>query len=166
RANELFSRILADPKRRWKFNQSPLFLQFLMGTRDFECTPWGNPTYNIFGWQRPCYLLQEGYAATFKELLETTRWERYGKNSGNVTVVKADGTRLEGYVFNRNRDVEVPFVQVFDRAGAGPLDIPYADIRTILFTGKDTAAGNSYAAWLRAKEASQQRLGTPLPPGA
>ena len=83
RANELFSRILADPKRRWKFNQSPLFLQFLMGTRDFECTPWGNPTYNIFGWQRPCYLLQEGYAATFKELLETTRWERYGKKSGN-----------------------------------------------------------------------------------
>src|SRR3989475_2971359 len=83
RANELFSRILADPKRRWKFNQSPLFLQFLMGTRDFECTPWGNPTYTIFGWQRPCYLLQEGYAATFKELLETTRWERYGKKSGN-----------------------------------------------------------------------------------
>ncbi len=83
RANELFSRILTHPQRRWKFNQSPLFLQFLMGKRDFECTPWGNPTYNIFGWQRPCYLLQEGYAATFKELLETTRWERYGRKSGN-----------------------------------------------------------------------------------
>src|SRR5256886_2914729 len=83
RANELFSQILTHPKRRWKFNQSPLFLQFLMGKRDFECTPWGNPTYNIFGWQRPCYLLQEGYAATFKELLETTRWEGYGRKSGN-----------------------------------------------------------------------------------
>jgi hopanoid biosynthesis associated radical SAM protein HpnH len=83
RAHELFRGILGNSKRRWKFNQSPLFLQFLMGTRDFECTPWGNPTYNIFGWQRPCYLLQEGYAATFQELLATTRWEAYGRASGN-----------------------------------------------------------------------------------
>ncbi len=83
RANELFRRMLDGAKRRWKFNQSPLFLQFLMGRRDFECTPWGNPTYNMFGWQRPCYLLQEGYAASFKELLETTRWEQYGRRSGN-----------------------------------------------------------------------------------
>jgi hopanoid biosynthesis associated radical SAM protein HpnH len=83
RANELFQRILSNPKRGWRFNQSPLFLQFLMGKRDYECTPWGNPTFNVFGWQRPCYLLQEGYAATFKELLETTRWENYGRRSGN-----------------------------------------------------------------------------------
>jgi len=83
RANELFRRMLGGAKRRWKFNQSPLFLQFLMGRRDFECTPWGNPTYNMFGWQRPCYLLQEGYAASFKELLETTHWEQYGRRSGN-----------------------------------------------------------------------------------
>jgi hopanoid biosynthesis associated radical SAM protein HpnH len=83
RAHELFSAMLRNPKRRWKFNQSPLFLQFLMGTRDYECTPWGNPTYNVFGWQRPCYLLQEGYAKTFRELLETTRWEEYGRASGN-----------------------------------------------------------------------------------
>jgi hopanoid biosynthesis associated radical SAM protein HpnH len=83
RAHELFSTMLERPQRRWRFNQSPLFLQFLMGRRDFECTPWGNPTYNMFGWQRPCYLLQEGYAASFKELLETTRWEKYGRRSGN-----------------------------------------------------------------------------------
>ncbi len=83
RTHELFGRILSRPKRRWRFNQSPLFLQFLMGKRDYECTPWGNPTYNIFGWQRPCYLLQEGYAETFAELLETTQWERYGRRSGN-----------------------------------------------------------------------------------
>ena len=83
RAHELFSRILSSPKRRWKFNQSPLFLQFLMGKRDYECTPWGNPTYNVFGWQRPCYLLQEGYAATFQELIESTKWEHYGRKSGN-----------------------------------------------------------------------------------
>ena len=81
--HELFRKMLEQPKRRWKFNQSPLFLKFLMGKQDFECTPWGNPTYNVFGWQRPCYLLQEGYAATFQELLETTKWERYGRASGN-----------------------------------------------------------------------------------
>jgi hopanoid biosynthesis associated radical SAM protein HpnH len=83
RANELFSRMLSRPKRRWRFNQSPLFLQFLMGKRDYECTPWGNPTFNIFGWQRPCYLLQEGYAESFHDLMENTRWELYGKRSGN-----------------------------------------------------------------------------------
>jgi hopanoid biosynthesis associated radical SAM protein HpnH len=83
RAHDLFSRVLGRPRRRWKFNQSPLFLQFLMGKQDFECTPWGNPTYNVFGWQKPCYLLQEGYAATFKELMETTAWARYGRASGN-----------------------------------------------------------------------------------
>ena len=83
RAHELFSAMLSNPAPRWKFNQSPLFLQFLMGKRDFECTPWGNPTYNMFGWQRPCYLLQEGYAATFQELMETTTWETYGHRSGN-----------------------------------------------------------------------------------
>jgi hypothetical protein len=54
-----------------------------MGKQDYECTPWGNPTYNVFGWQRPCYLLQEGYAETFDELMTTTRWDRYGRSSGN-----------------------------------------------------------------------------------
>ncbi|OLC16867.1 MAG: hopanoid biosynthesis associated radical SAM protein HpnH [Candidatus Rokubacteria bacterium 13_1_40CM_69_27] len=83
RTHELFSTMLARAKRRWRFNQSPLFLQFLMGKQDFECTPWGNPTYNLFGWQRPCYLLQEGYASTFQELMETTTWEQYGRKSGN-----------------------------------------------------------------------------------
>jgi hypothetical protein len=62
---------------------SPLFLEFLMGKRDYQCTPWGAPAYNIFGWQKPCYLLQDGYASTFKELLEETVWEDYGTASGN-----------------------------------------------------------------------------------
>jgi len=78
RTRSLFSQLLTQRKRQWHFNQSPLFLEFLMGKRDYECTPWGNPTYNIFGWQRPCYLLQEGYAPTFRELMEETEWERYG----------------------------------------------------------------------------------------
>jgi hopanoid biosynthesis associated radical SAM protein HpnH len=83
KTNELFSRMLSNPRKHWKFNQSPLFLRFLMGKHDYECTPWGNPTFNIFGWQRPCYLLQEGYAPSFQELMETTPWERYGRKSGN-----------------------------------------------------------------------------------
>jgi len=64
--------------RGWRFSQSTLFLDFLAGNQDYRCTPWGNPTRNIFGWQRPCYLLGEGYARTFKELMETTDWESYG----------------------------------------------------------------------------------------
>ncbi|MGH7321015.1 MAG: adenosyl-hopene transferase HpnH [Candidatus Rokuibacteriota bacterium] len=83
RTNALFSKMLTSPKRRWRFNQSPLFLQFLMGSHDYECTPWGNPTFNVFGWQRPCYLLQEGYAESFQDLMENTRWEQYGRKSGN-----------------------------------------------------------------------------------
>ncbi len=83
RSHRLFSRMLSNPKPNWRFNQSPLFLQFLMGKRDFECTPWGNPTYNVFGWQRPCYLLQDGYVKTFRELMEETDWSRYGRRSGN-----------------------------------------------------------------------------------
>ena len=83
RTHELFSQILSKAEKRWRFNQSPLFLQFLMGKHDYECTPWGNPTFNIFGWQRPCYLLQEGYAESFKDLMENTRWELYGRKSGN-----------------------------------------------------------------------------------
>jgi hopanoid biosynthesis associated radical SAM protein HpnH len=79
----LFRRLLGKMSPKWRFNQSPLFLQFLMGNYELECTPWGNPTYNIFGWQKPCYLLQEGYAQSFKELLDTTAWEDYGRKSGN-----------------------------------------------------------------------------------
>jgi hypothetical protein len=63
---------------------SPLFLEFLMGKRNYDCTPWGAPAYNIFGWQKPCYLLQDGYTSTFKELMEETVWEDYGTASGNV----------------------------------------------------------------------------------
>jgi hopanoid biosynthesis associated radical SAM protein HpnH len=64
---------------RWSFNHSGLFLDFLAGNQTYQCTPWSNPTYNIFGWQRPCYLLSdEGYAPSYRSLLEDTRWEQYG----------------------------------------------------------------------------------------
>jgi len=62
----------------WSFNQSSLFLDFLAGNQQYHCTPWGNPTRNVFGWQRPCYLLGEGYARSFKELMEETDWDSYG----------------------------------------------------------------------------------------
>jgi hopanoid biosynthesis associated radical SAM protein HpnH len=83
RSRRLFAQIFAPPHKAWRFNQSPLFLRFLIGKEDFDCTPWGNPTYNIFGWQRPCYLLQDGYASTFRELMEDTDWSSYGHASGN-----------------------------------------------------------------------------------
>jgi hopanoid biosynthesis associated radical SAM protein HpnH len=67
-----------DRGRRWSFSQSALFLDFLAGNQEYRCTPWGNPTRNVFGWQRPCYLLGEGFAKTFKELMETTDWDAYG----------------------------------------------------------------------------------------
>ena len=64
--------------KNWSFSQSGLFLDFLAGNQEYHCTPWGNPTRTVFGWQRPCYLLGEGYAKTFKELMEGTDWDAYG----------------------------------------------------------------------------------------
>ncbi|MGH9510514.1 MAG: adenosyl-hopene transferase HpnH [Terriglobales bacterium] len=83
RTRRLFRAILSNRKTSWKFNLSPLFQEFLMGKRQYACTPWGMPTYNIFGWQKPCYLLQDGYADTFQQLLDETDWANYGTESGN-----------------------------------------------------------------------------------
>jgi len=82
---EFFKSALAPAKSRgWIFNHSPFYLEFLKGERELECTPWGNPNYTIFGWQRPCYLLSDGgYARTFRELMEETDWSKYGVASGN-----------------------------------------------------------------------------------
>jgi hopanoid biosynthesis associated radical SAM protein HpnH len=76
---ELFRSIFRMGKSRsWKFNQSSMYLDFLAGNQTYECTPWGNPTRNVFGWQRPCYLVGEGYAKSFQELMDTTAWDQYG----------------------------------------------------------------------------------------
>ena len=79
-SKQLFRDIFSlGKKRRWRLNHSSLFLDFLAGNQSYRCTPWGNPTRNVFGWQRPCYLLvDEGYAPTFKALMEETNWDRYG----------------------------------------------------------------------------------------
>ena len=83
RTRRLFRAMMSNRKKTWRFNQSPLFLEYLMGKRTYNCTPWGMPTYNLFGWQKPCYLLQDGYAESYKELMETTEWDGYGTQSGN-----------------------------------------------------------------------------------
>jgi hopanoid biosynthesis associated radical SAM protein HpnH len=79
-STQLFKEAFADGRRkRWRLNHSPLFLDFLEGKVDFECTPWGIPSYSVFGWQRPCYLMADGYAETYQELLDTTDWSAYGR---------------------------------------------------------------------------------------
>ncbi|MCD0485966.1 adenosyl-hopene transferase HpnH [Streptacidiphilus sp. ASG 303] len=77
---ELFRKAFAGGnRRRWRLNQSPLFLDFLEGKVDFECTAWGIPNYSLFGWQRPCYLMSDGYVPTYRELVEKTDWSKYGR---------------------------------------------------------------------------------------
>ena len=79
KTKQLFRDLLSRAgAKRWKFSQSTLFMDFLAGNQTYHCTPWGNPTRNIFGWQRPCYLLSEGYASSFKELMDDTDWQSYG----------------------------------------------------------------------------------------
>jgi hopanoid biosynthesis associated radical SAM protein HpnH len=80
KTKQLFRDIFArgNGGKNWKFSQSSMFLDFLAGNQTYHCTPWGNPTRTVFGWQRPCYLLGEGYAKTFKELMEGTDWDKYG----------------------------------------------------------------------------------------
>ncbi|MBV8915225.1 MAG: adenosyl-hopene transferase HpnH [Acetobacteraceae bacterium] len=79
KTKQLFRDILKRGRGKgWKFTQSPLFMNFLAGNESYRCTPWGKPTRNVFGWQRPCYLLGEGYAKSFAELMDTTDWDRYG----------------------------------------------------------------------------------------
>ncbi len=77
---ELFSKAFGGGNRkRWRLNHSPLFLDFLEGKADFGCTAWGIPSYSLFGWQRPCYLMADGYTETYRELVETTDWDSYGR---------------------------------------------------------------------------------------
>ena len=79
KTKELFRKVFALGKgKKWNLTHSGMFLDFLAGNQEFHCTPWGMPTRNIFGWQKPCYLLGEGYAKTFTELMETTDWDAYG----------------------------------------------------------------------------------------
>jgi hopanoid biosynthesis associated radical SAM protein HpnH len=106
RTKQLFRDVFRRGRRgrAWSFSQSSLFLDFLAGNQQYHCTPWGNPTRNVFGWQRPCYLLGEGYAKTFRELMESTDWDAYGTgnyekcancmvHSGNEATAVTDAVR-------------------------------------------------------------------------
>jgi hopanoid biosynthesis associated radical SAM protein HpnH len=100
---------------KWRFNQSSMFLDFLAGNQSYQCTPWSNPTYNVFGWQRPCYLLvDEGYAETFQELMETTNWSRYGtgrnpKCDNCMAHCGYEGTAVDDTMANPLRALSVLF---------------------------------------------------------
>jgi hopanoid biosynthesis associated radical SAM protein HpnH len=234
RTVQLFRRIFAAGGARakqWRFNQSPLFLEFLLGERDYECTPWAMPSYGVFGWQKPCYLLQDGYAQSYRELLDTTAWSRFGRASGNpkcrdcmvhsgfeasavddafsswrglaamaratlfgprkrsaqraegersssgsppltagnapsrgwsadtsadalrtafeyrgdVTLTLADGSAVEGYVANVGADS----LRLWSKGSTALRDVPIAAVQRVALTGRDPAAGQSFASWQR-----------------
>ncbi len=132
RSRRLFRAILSNRKKSWEFNTHPLFSEFLMGKhQDFDCTPWGMPTFSIFGWQKPCYLLQDGYADTFNELMETVDWKNYGAKSGNprcancmvhsgyeATAVDYNFSSLKGFLLTAKKYM---FPSTYEDAGATKL---------------------------------------------
>jgi hopanoid biosynthesis associated radical SAM protein HpnH len=122
KTKDLFRAILARGKgKKWPLSHSTLYLDFLAGNQTYRCTPWGFPTRNIFGWQRPCYLLNEGYAKTFKELMETTDWDGYG--TGNYEKC-ADCMAHCGYESTAAAD-----------ASANPLKLAWVKLRGIRTDG-------------------------------
>ena len=123
RTRRLFRGILSNRKKSWKFNQSVLFLEFLMGKKQYACTPWGMPTYNIFGWQKPCYLLQDGYADSFQELLDSVEWANYGTESGNPKCANC---------------------MVHSGYEASAVDFTFSGLRGIWETAKSTLFGGQY----------------------
>jgi hopanoid biosynthesis associated radical SAM protein HpnH len=140
RTRRLFRGILSNRKKQWQFNMSPLFLEFLMGKRDYACTPWGMPTYNIFGWQKPCYLLQDGYADTFAELMESTGWENYGTESGNPKC--ANCMVHSGYEATSVNDIFGSIRGIFDAAKA-TIFSTYPDAGALKLLQEDAAPVHS-----------------------
>jgi len=150
RTRRMFRAILSNRKKSWQFNLSPLFLEFLMGKRTYPCTPWGMPTYNVFGWQRPCYLLQDGYAETFSELLGTTTWNNYGTESGNpacancmvhsgyeASAVNATFSSLGGFLATVKATL---FTRYRDEAALRMLEEPPAPVHPLIQISPQIAA--------------------------
>ena len=125
KTKQLFRDILKRGQGKgWKFTQSPLFMNFLAGNEDYRCTPWGKPTRNVFGWQRPCYLLGEGYTKTFQELMDSTDWDKYG--TGNYEKC-ADCMVHSGYESTAVMDAVKSPMKTIVTAFRGPkLDGPMA----------------------------------------
>ena len=139
RTRALFNKILSNRKKNWVFNQSPLFLEYLMGKRQYACTPWGMPTYNVFGWQKPCYLLQDGYADTFQELIDTTSWDSYGTESGNPKCANC---------------------MVHSGYEASAVDHTFGSIKGLFATAKAVLFGGAYA-----DAEAERALAEPVPHG-
>jgi hypothetical protein len=166
RNQSMFRKILSNRDARWRFNMSPLFLEFLMGKRSLHCTAWGMPAYGIFGWQKPCYLLQDGYADTFGELLDSTAWEKYGYESGNPKCAncmlhsgyeasavdytfsfKGVFATVRAMLFSRYRDAEARDQIALEKAPAPLVQIAALPARPTL-QGADIAAGEQLTASL------------------
>ena len=122
----------ADGKAKWPLNHSSLYLDFLAGNQSYQCTPWSNVTYNIFGWQKPCYLLvDEGYASSYKELIEDTEWENYGTGRNP----KCDNCMAHcGYEGTAVEDAFAHPIKALMTSIRGPkLDGPYAPELPIVY---------------------------------
>jgi len=145
RAKNLFRDIFRKQKKegkKWVFNQSTLYLDYLAGNQKYHCTPWGNPTRNIFGWQKPCYLIGEGYVKTFRELMETTEWDGYGtgnyeKCANCMVHCGYEPTAVNDTVANpfkafkvwrRGIETEAPMVEDVDLTKARPAEFVFEKI--------------------------------------
>jgi hopanoid biosynthesis associated radical SAM protein HpnH len=142
---ELFRQLFRLGKgRKWRFSQSSLFLDFLAGNQSYHCTPWSNPTRNVFGWQRPCYLLNEGYAPSFKALMEETEWEGYGtgnyeKCANCMVHCGYEGTAVEDTVRNPLKALKVWLGGIETEAPMQP-EIPLEKQRSAVYSFEDFVA--------------------------
>ncbi len=130
--------------RKWRFTQSSLFLDFLAGNQSYHCTPWSNPTRNVFGWQRPCYLLNEGYAPSFRALMEETDWESYGtgryeKCADCMVHCGYEGTAVADTVKNPFKALKVVLAGIRTDGPMAP-EIPLENQRTAEFTFEEFVA--------------------------
>lgn len=145
KTKQLFRDIFDLGKERankWVFNQSTLYLDFLAGNQKYACTPWGNPTRNIFGWQKPCYLVGEGYVDTFKELMDTTEWDKFGVgnyekcsncmvHSGFEATAVMDTVKhpIKAYkIWKQGFETKKPMVEDIDISKARPADFVFEKI--------------------------------------
>jgi hopanoid biosynthesis associated radical SAM protein HpnH len=142
---ELFRDVFRLGKgRKWRFSQSSLFLDFLAGNQAYECTPWSNPTRNVFGWQRPCYLLNEGYAPSFKALMAETEWEGYGtgnyeKCANCMVHCGYEGTAVADTVANPLKALKVALSGVATEGAMAP-EIDLSKQRPAVYAFEDFVA--------------------------
>ncbi len=145
-AKQLFRDVFRLGKnKKWRLSQSTLFLDFLAGNQEYRCTPWGNPTRNVFGWQRPCYLLSEGYVGTFRELMEDTDWDAYGtgnyeKCANCMVHCGYEATAVNDTVANPLKALKV-WLKGVDTEGPMAPEIPLDNQRPAEFVFENLVAG-------------------------